>query len=74
MIRPAARAITILAVLELFLGVATGQPGAIVDRIVVRDKDKKDGSTRNLDGTLKFGAAGIQVIASDGKVQATVSP
>lgn len=59
----------------IVLNAATAQqPTTTPDKIVVRDKDKKDGSTKTYDGILKPAPAGYQIISADGKVLATVSP
>jgi len=74
MIRQAVRGIVILASIVLLLDVAIGQPSGSPDKVVIRDKDKKDGSTKTYEGTLKVGPGGFQLMSSDGKVLAVVSP
>jgi hypothetical protein len=73
MLHQAARAAVVLTAIVLVINAATGQPAGQPDKVTVRDK--KDGSTKNYDGSLKFaGPAGLQVVSPDGKVLATVSP
>ena len=70
MIHQMARGATLLAAIVLLINSASGQGGP--ERIVVRDK--KDGSTKSYDGTLKFGAVGLQIVGAEGKVLGEISP
>ncbi|HEV3440003.1 MAG TPA: hypothetical protein VG122_21730, partial [Gemmata sp.] len=74
MIRQAVRGMVILASIVLLLDIAIGQPSGSPDKVVIRDKDKKDGSTKTYEGTLKVGPGGLQLMSPEGKVLAVVSP
>jgi hypothetical protein len=72
MIRQAIRGLVIVALATLVLESRAGQPSSIPEKVVVRDK--KDGSTKSHEGTLKFGAAGFQVVSPEKKVVVTFAP
>lgn len=74
MIRQAVWAPLILASIALLLNTAIGQQAGPPDKIVIRDKDKKDGSTKTYEGTLKLAPNGYQIMSPEGKVLAAVSP
>jgi hypothetical protein len=65
------RGAVVLAAIALLLDSALGLQQGATDKIVVREKN---GSTKNYDGTLKAVEAGYQILSSDGKAMATVSP
>ena len=69
MARRAFRGLAFLAAAALTAGAAGGQPAAS-DKVVVRDR--KDGSVKTLEGKLKLGPGGLQVVASNNKVVTTV--
>lgn len=68
MIRQAVRGLLALATVTLALDAAARQPGGAPDKIVIRDKDKKDGTTKSYEGFLVFGPTGLQVVGTDKKV------
>src|SRR5262245_32269087 len=70
--RQAVRWLVALIAVTVLLEGAVGRQPATPDKIVVRDK--KDGSTKTYDGTLKFGTVGLQIVGADMKVLATISP
>lgn len=72
MLRQAIRGVVFLALIAAVLD-ATGraQPPAGPDRVYYRDK--KDGSHKSVEGELKAGPAGYQIVTADKKVVATVS-
>jgi hypothetical protein len=70
MIRQAVRGLVVLTGMVLLVDSATGRQG-ITDKLVVRDK--KDGSTKDYQGTVKYGPGGIQVVSGE-KILVTVSP
>lgn len=75
MTRQVVRGLLALTAVVLLLEAATGQQPGTPDKIVIRDKDKKDGSTKSVEGFLQFGPVGLQVVGADKKVLAAgVSP
>jgi hypothetical protein len=70
MIRLVLRGMVMLAAITLLIESAIGQP-PIPDKIVVRDKN---GTTKNYDGTLRFGPVGFQIVPLDKKAIVTVAP
>ena len=71
MIRQAVRGLVVVAALALVIGSSDAQPTAL-EKVYVRDK--KDGSVKTYNATLKFGPGGYQVVAAKDKVLATVAP
>lgn len=72
MIRPVLRAVVLAAAVAGLVGGVAGQPLGSPDKIFVFNR--KDGTIKSYDGTLKLGAAGLQIVGSDGKVVATAAP
>src|SRR5262245_16878171 len=72
MIRRAIRGVVALAAGVLLLE-AAGAQQATADKVFVRDKDKKDGSTKSIDGKLALRPAGLQVLGTDGKALLTLT-
>lgn len=68
MTRQAVRGLLALAAVALALDAGAGQPPPAVDKVVLRDKEKKDGTTKTYDGFLQFGPVGLQVVNADKKV------
>jgi hypothetical protein len=74
MIRQAIRGVVALAAVALVLEAVRAQQPTAADKVSVREKDKKDGSVRTIDGKLTLRPAGLQVLSADGKtVLATLS-
>ena len=71
MIRQALRGLVVLAAMTLLVDASAGQPGT-PDKVYVRDK--KDGSVKTYEGSLKFGPGGYQVVGAGNKVAASVAP
>jgi hypothetical protein len=71
MMRQAVRGLVVVAALAALVGASGAQPASL-DKVYVRDK--KDGSTKTYDGTLKFGPGGFQVVGAKDKVLAAVAP
>src|SRR5262245_7361432 len=71
MIRQAVRGLAVVATLAVVIGLSGAQPAAL-DKVYVRDK--KDGSVKTYEATLKFGPGGYQVVGAKDKVLATVAP
>ncbi len=71
MIRSVIRVVVSVVGLALVVESVVGQP-ASPDKILVLNR--KDGSTKTYEGTLKLSAAGLQILAPDGKLLATAAP
>ena len=73
MLRQATRGVAFLVLFASVLDSASrGQQPAAADRVYYRDK--KDGSVKQVEGELKASPSGFQVVNTDKKVVATVSP
>ncbi len=72
MIRQVIRGVVALVAITLVLESVSGRQPAIADKIYVQNK--KDGTTKTYEGTLKLSAAGLQILAPDGKLLLTTSP
>lgn len=73
MILKMARALVVLAGITLLIDSAIGrQPTAAVDKITIRNP--KDGTTKNVEGSLVFAPTGLQIIGPDKKLITVVSP
>jgi hypothetical protein len=68
--RQVVRGPLIVAALALVVSAAGAQPAS--DKVFVRDK--KDGSTKSYEGSLRFGPGGYHVVGAKDKVLATVAP
>jgi hypothetical protein len=71
MIRQAVGGLSALAAVTLLLEAAVAQQPATPDKVVLRDKEKKDGSAKTHEGFLQFGPIGLQVVGADKKVLVT---
>ncbi len=71
MIRSVVRGGVIAGLLAVLIPSAVGQ--APVDKVVVRDTAKKDGSTKSYDGALVLDKSGLSVTDSSGKLLVVVS-
>jgi hypothetical protein len=72
MMRQAVRGLVALAAMIVLIETSSGQPGGVPDKITIRDK--KDGSTKSYEGSLKFGPGGFQIVDANKKVLASVAP
>jgi len=74
MIRQAVRSLIALAVVTLLVESVIGQQTVNLDKITYRDK--KDGTNKTVEGILKYGPIGLQILGGDkgDKVIETVSP
>jgi hypothetical protein len=70
MIRQVVRGLVVLVAVALLVDVSAGQPGT-PDKVYVRDK--KDGTTKTYEGSLKLAPGGYQIVAP-GKAPVAVAP